>query len=105
MNLKKAFLILYYGKLTAQFPLPPRRIVYTKAGTLPACCLLEDATGIVDHMLYWMLVENRNEGQYLAAILNSETARQRVAALQARPMGRTAFRQVYVQSAHSALQC
>jgi len=69
MNLKKAFLILYYGKLTAQFPLPPRRIVYTKAGTLPACCLLEDATGIVDHMLYWMLVENRNEGQYLAAIL------------------------------------
>lgn len=74
----------YYGKLSSQFPIPPLRVVYAKAGTLPAACLLEDDRGVIDHMLYWMPVENRDEGYYLTAILNSETARSRVAELQAR---------------------
>lgn len=73
----------YYRKLSAQFPIPPLRLVYAKAGTLPAACLITEAW-IVDHMLYWMAVEAESEGHYLAAILNSETARSRVAGRQAR---------------------
>jgi hypothetical protein len=74
----------YYGKLSSQFPAPSLRIVYAKAGTLPAACLLEDEAGVIDHKLYWMPVEERDEGQYLASILNSETARRRVENLQSK---------------------
>jgi hypothetical protein len=74
----------YYGKLSSQFPIAALRLVYAKAGTLPAACLVEDDQGVIDHMLYWMAVESREEGRYLTVILNSETARQRVAAHQAR---------------------
>lgn len=74
----------YYGKLASQFPIPLRRVVYAKAGTLPAACLLEDNEGIIDHMLYWTSIETKEEGRYLAAVLNSETARSRVSTLQAR---------------------
>jgi hypothetical protein len=30
----------YHNELGAQFPLPPLRVVYTKAGTLPAACVI-----------------------------------------------------------------
>jgi SAM-dependent methyltransferase len=74
----------YYGQLSAQFPIKSLRVVYSKAGTLPAACLLNDSQGIVDHTLYWIGVETQDEGLYLLAILNSETARKRVENLQAR---------------------
>jgi len=74
----------YYGKLTAQFPPPPLRVLYTKAGTLPAAALLRDANAVVDHKLYWAPVGKEDEAAYLLAILNSETARARVAHLQSR---------------------
>ena len=74
----------YYGKLTAQFPLAPLRVVYGKAGTLPAAAVVKDASAVVDHKLYWAAVREENEGHYLCAILNSETARSRVSHLQSR---------------------
>ena len=58
-------------------------MVYAKAGTLPAACLVRDEV-IIDHMLYRSSPRNESEGYYLAAILNSETSRSRVAAMQAR---------------------
>jgi hypothetical protein len=73
----------YYGKLRSQFPIPQLRVVYAKAGTLPAACLVRDQS-IIDHMLYWTRLRSDLEGNYLAAVLNSETARSRVAAMQAR---------------------
>lgn len=73
----------YYGKLTAQFPVPELRVVYAKTGTLPAACLVRDRV-IIDHMLYWAQPHSESEGYYLIAILNSETSRARVAAMQAR---------------------
>jgi hypothetical protein len=73
----------YHNELGAQFPLAPVRIVYAKAGTQPAACLVR-GDFVIDHMLYWAPVSSEEEGAYLAAILNSETARARVASLQAR---------------------
>lgn len=74
----------YYGKLRSQFPIRPIRIVYAKAGTLPAAAIVQDARAVIDHMLYWAAVTDRREGLYLAAILGSETARKKVESLQAR---------------------
>lgn len=73
----------YHNELGAQFPIPPLRVVYAKAGTLPAACLVRDAF-VIDHMLYWTAPTSEGEGHYLTAILNSETTRMRVEALQAR---------------------
>ena len=60
------------------------RVVYAKAGTLPAACLLHDRLCVVDHKLYWMRPDNEAEARFLTAILNSETARARVAEYQSR---------------------
>lgn len=74
----------YYGKLSAQFPIPPLRVVYAASGTIPAACLLRRSAGIIEHAVYWAQVASESEGQYLTALLNSETSRSRVAAMQAR---------------------
>jgi hypothetical protein len=73
----------YHNELGAQFPIPPLRVVYAKAGTLPAACLVRDAS-IIDHKLYWCAPASVNEAAYLSAILNSETSRSRTASLQSR---------------------
>ena len=73
----------HHGKLASQFPIPQLRVVYAKAGTLPAACLVRD-DAIIDHMLYRASPRSETEGYYLTAILNSETSRSRVAKMQAR---------------------
>jgi hypothetical protein len=73
----------YYGKLSAQFPIPPVRVVYAASGTLPAAAVLRDTSAVVDCELYWAPAEG-DEARYLEAILNSETARSQVAARQSR---------------------
>ena len=67
----------YYGKLSAQFPLTGLRMVYSKSGSLLSATLLTDNRGLIDHTLYSHTVDSESEGNYLVAILNSETARQR----------------------------
>ncbi len=74
----------YYGKLSAQLPPAPLRVVYSKAGKLPAAALLRDPGAVCDHTLYWAAVQTEAEARYLSAVLNSETARALVADLQAR---------------------
>src|SRR5262249_25909861 len=74
----------YYGKLASQFPIPKLRVVYAKAGTLPSAAIIEDTRGVIDHKLYWMAVEERQQGLYLACILSSETARSRIEGLQSK---------------------
>jgi hypothetical protein len=74
----------YHKELSSQFPVRKLRVVYAKAGTLPAAALIDDDRAIIDHMLYWMPVSIRIEGLYVASILGSETARQRVQGLQAK---------------------
>ncbi|MBL0924257.1 MAG: N-6 DNA methylase [Sphingomonadaceae bacterium] len=65
----------YGHALSGQFPLGGSRIVYSKAGTQPAACVISDKNGIIDHKLYQMPVKSKEEGYFLCAILNSETAR------------------------------
>jgi hypothetical protein len=74
----------FYGKLGSQFPTGPLRIVYSKAGTQPAACVLRDETGVVDHKLYWMTPASEDEAYFLTAVLNAEEARRRVETLQSR---------------------
>lgn len=74
----------YFGKLTSQFPVAPLKVVYSASGTLPAATLLSDPRGIVEHQLYLAKVDSKQEGRYLLAILNSETARHLAEHLQPR---------------------
>lgn len=73
----------YFGQLHAQLPAAPVRVVYGASGTLPAAALLRHPRAIVEHKLYWTAA-NEDEARYLAAILNSETARNLVADRQSR---------------------
>lgn len=74
----------YHNGLTSQFPIAPLRIVYAKAGTLPAASVVRDGAAIIDHKLYWTRAANVAEALYLAAIFNSETARKRIEHQQSR---------------------
>jgi len=74
----------YFGKLSAQFPVAPLRVMFAASGTLPAAVLIRDSETVAEHGLYWIAVETVDEGQYLMAILNSEAARARVQGLQAK---------------------
>jgi SAM-dependent methyltransferase len=70
-------------ELSAQFPIPAVRVVYSKAGTQPAACAIRDGEAVVDHKLYWATTSG-HEAEYLVSVLNSECARARVQHLQAR---------------------
>ncbi len=73
----------YFGKLSVQFPAPSVRVICAASGTLPAAAVLSDNEAVLEHALYWAAVSKR-EAYYVTAILNSEAARSRVAAMQAR---------------------
>ena len=73
----------YYGKLSAQLPPQPLCLVYATSGTWPAASLVRDATAVFDMSLYWA-APGEEEARYLAAILNSETARKQIEHLQSR---------------------
>ena len=73
----------YFGQLSAQFPIAPIRVVYTKAGTNLAAAIVRDRRVLVDHKLYWAQVRNLEEGRFLCGILNSEALRAAVEPYQA----------------------
>jgi hypothetical protein len=73
----------FHNELGAQFPMLPPRVVYTKAGMLPAACLVRDQS-VIDHKLYWSAPASDNEGYYLISVLNCETVRKRTESLQSR---------------------
>ena len=70
--------------LSNQFPIAPLRVLYAASGTLPAAFVLRDNRTVIEHILYWTAPASEEEAHYLAAILNSETARARAAQYQAR---------------------
>ena len=74
----------YYGKLTAQFPIRPLRVVYAKAGMHPAATVVKNDRAVIDHKLYWATPDSEDEAYHLVAILNSEAARRRTEHLQSR---------------------
>ena len=74
----------YLHQLSAQLPISSIRVLYAASGTNPAACVCTDDTAIVEHKLYWSAFETLQEARYLCCILNSDTARDRVAHLQSR---------------------
>ena len=74
----------YYGKLLSQFPVNRLRVCYAASGTLPCALVVRDPRAVIEHAVYWTKVSSVEEGHYLAAILGSEAARAKVAAIQAR---------------------
>jgi len=74
----------YHNELSAQFPISTFRVCFAASGTLPAAIFLENSSAVIEHGIYWSSVFTEQEGRYLSTIFNSETARQRTAALQSR---------------------
>ena len=74
----------YHNELGAQFPLAPLRVIYSKAGTNPAACVLRVDPAVIENTLYWSAATTEEEAHYVTAILNSETTRQRAESYQAR---------------------
>ncbi len=73
----------YFAQLTSQFPAPPTRVVYAKAGTHPSAAIVTDIDAVIDHKLYWAACKTMEEARFLSAVLNSEAARARAAQWQA----------------------
>jgi hypothetical protein len=61
----------YMRQLSAQFPVAPWRVMYTKAGNTLAAATVRDHLGVIDRKLYWAAVGTRDEAYYLTAILNA----------------------------------
>lgn len=74
----------YIKQLSSQFPLRPLRVVYTKAGNRAAATIVRDAKYVIDQKLYWAPASSEAEAQYLAALANSESVRNRIAEYQSR---------------------
>ncbi len=66
----------YSGKLTAQSPAHRHLVLYNAAGTNVSATYCDRQAlplrFVVDHKLYWAVLEGLEEAHYLAAILNSE---------------------------------
>ncbi len=74
----------YMDALETQMPPAPVRVVYTKSGTILAAAIIEDCQAVIDHKLYWAPFQRYSEALYVAALLNSEGVRSRIAARQSR---------------------
>ena len=74
----------FRSKASHQFPIPPHRVVYSKAGHQVAAARVSDPEVFIDHTLYWAAAPTISEARYLTAVLNSELLTQRVAPLQSR---------------------
>lgn len=74
----------YRHGLSEQFPVPERRVVYTKSGMYLAAACVNNQRVIVDQALYWAAASTEDEARFLTAILNSDVLTQKVRPLQAR---------------------
>ena len=67
----------YMGKLSSQLEWQSStadsrmRVVYTKSGE-PTAAVIRDNKVVVDHLLYWIPCGDRDEANYLLAIINSD---------------------------------
>lgn len=63
----------YRGKLSQQFPIPGRRVVYTKSGMHLAAARVVSERAVINNSLYWATSATDDEAHYLCAVLNSPT--------------------------------
>jgi hypothetical protein len=62
----------------------PKRVVYTKSGSILAACRVSDPHAVIDQKLYWAAVTDEREAHYLCGIFNSRTMTKAVAPFQSR---------------------
>jgi SAM-dependent methyltransferase len=74
----------YHEALRRQLPPASVRVVYAKSGQLLSAAIVEDRRAVIDHKLYWAAFHRYSEALYVTGVLNSETIRGRIAALQSR---------------------
>lgn len=73
----------YFQQLDAQLPLGGPRVVYSASGNQVAAAVVSGDV-VIEHKLYWAPASSAEEADYLCAILNSETLRERTEAYQSR---------------------
>jgi SAM-dependent methyltransferase len=73
----------YKGGTSKQFPIAPRRVVYTSSGSRLVAARLLDGRALVSETLYWATCASDAESHYLTAILNSGALLRRIRHLQA----------------------
>jgi SAM-dependent methyltransferase len=61
----------YHGKLVAQYPIRPLRVVYAASGMHLCAARIEHHRAVISHSLYWSWVDSVDEARYLCAILNA----------------------------------
>ncbi|MDA1315609.1 MAG: N-6 DNA methylase [Acidobacteria bacterium] len=61
----------YQNKLTKQFPISQRRIVYTKSGMHLVAARVTAVRVVLNNSLYWANVRSDDEAHYLCAVLNA----------------------------------
>jgi SAM-dependent methyltransferase len=71
-------------KLSRQLAAPGPKVAYIASGTLLSAAVVEDPGVVIEHAVYWAPIRSLGEARYLCAIINSDTALQRVIPMQAR---------------------
>jgi len=61
----------YQSKLSKQFPIPPLRVVYNRAGMHVVAAKITKRRALIANGLYWASVRTVAEADYLCAILNA----------------------------------
>jgi hypothetical protein len=74
----------YIKQLSAQFPIPTIRIVYTGSGSSLTAAVVTDPDAVIEHNLYWGGAATLEEGQYLTAFLNAPALGEILAPYQSR---------------------
>jgi hypothetical protein len=74
----------WQSKLSNQFPLAGRRVVYSASGNSLAAAIVEDDRAVIEHKLYWAAFSTEAEAAFVCAVLNAPETTRRVAPLQSR---------------------
>jgi hypothetical protein len=61
----------FQSKLSKQFPIPPLRIVYNRAGMHLVAAKVSDQRALIASGLYWASMHSENEADYLCAVMNA----------------------------------
>ena len=61
----------YQSKLSKQFPVPPLRVVYNRAGMHIVAAKIRDPRALIANGLYWAPMRTEEEADFLCAILNA----------------------------------
>jgi SAM-dependent methyltransferase len=77
----------FQRNLSRQFPGQQVRVAHARSGTLFASAVILDPSAVMDFGTYWSAARSVSEARYLAAVLNCDALRQRLAGYQSKGQG------------------